>query len=162
MLQVLPLLVVALPGAPVPETAPAPHRAGVPALRFLSASKTAGESVRITFEVTNDRDKPVHFFGWHTKDRDRIEPLWIVDSRRDGEWETLRDTSSRCGYGFGFFELPAKATVTFDIELAEGQWDEARVLVRFVLADKTAAWRTAEFTRQQVEKALKVAPPRKE
>jgi hypothetical protein len=162
MLQVLPLLVVALPGAPVPETAPAPHQAGVPALRFLSASKTAGRSVHITFEVTNDRDKPVHFFGWHTKDRDRIEPLWSVDSRRDGEWETLRDNWSWCGYGRGLIELPAKTTVTFDIELPERQWDEARVLVRFVLADEIAEWQTAEFTQRQVEKALKAAPPRKE
>ena len=60
-----------------------------------------------------------------------------------------------------FYDVPAGATVTFEITLPGQQWNEAAVAVQFIFADKTAAWRTVGITRQQVEESVTeaTAPP---
>jgi hypothetical protein len=115
--------------------------------------------------MTNPRTAPVWFPGYRANSfnpplpKDRIEPLWIAESRRAGIWELLEARSTWCGYGFGTIALPAKAKVTFEIELPERGWEEARVCVplyftRVELATKLELPTSPTIPRQQVVKAL--------
>jgi hypothetical protein len=157
MVSVLMLLAVAPVNTPT-EPAPAPRRIDVPVVRFVSASETTTGSMRLTFEVTNG-DEPVRFFGYsadsyNPSSEDRIEPVWDAGGRRTGEWVYLASKSTSCANGLGWIDLPAKARVTFDIELRDEPWDEATVGVMVFLGDKHAARPMAQFTRRQVENAI--------
>jgi hypothetical protein len=158
MVGVLMLLAVTPVGTPA-EPVLEPRRAVPPIVRFVSAAETTTGSKCLTFEVAIG-DQPVRCLGYRDFSdlsplKKRICPLWGAQGHRAGEWETLADNSSRCGHSFGFIELPAKATVSFDIELPDEPWDEARVSVPFRLADNTSTWQTTRFTRRQVENAIR-------
>ena len=133
------MLTVLMPLVWMSLEAQAEHRP-LPVLKLIVND---GKSSRYRCEVTNPSDASWYFLGYAAETipvpAGRITPVPILQHRQKDVWVAQFD--GRCGVGITAVELPARATVFFEVMLHLVPGQEERVGLSIVAVPERGTYR---------------------